>query len=104
VNELLRKWLDDHGLPPDSADLLDELNRAIGDEDFSIGPSYFITRDGTEPDLEQVWTHALMPLLREHFYGRSSDDIERDFGLAAIRRSVTRAADADDEPGTDGSP
>jgi hypothetical protein len=95
VNALLRKWLDRHGLEPDPADLLDELNRAIGDEDFSIGPSYFIT-DGREPDLEHVWAHALMPLLREHFYGRPSLDVEREFGLEAIRARVARAADAED--------
>ncbi len=77
--------------------LLDELNRAIGDEDFSIGPSYLMTRDGREPDLEQVWTHALMPLLREHFYGRQSLDVEREFGLEAIRARLTLQADAEDD-------
>lgn len=104
VNELLRTWLNEHGLEPDPADLLDELNRAIGDEDFSIGPSYFMARHGQEPDLEQVWTHALMPLLREHFYGRPAPDVEQEFGLEAIRARVTRAADADDDASSaDGS-
>jgi hypothetical protein len=96
VNALLRRWLDRHGLEPDAADLLDELNRTIDDEDFSIGPSYFMARDGQEPALEQVWTHALMPLLREHFYGRSSLEVEREFGLEAIRGRLARAADADE--------
>ena len=104
VNELLRKWLDRHGLEPDPADLLDELNRAIGDEDFSIGPSYFMARDGREPDLEQVWTHALMPLLREHFYGRPALDVEREFGLEAIRARLECAADEEDDAGSADGP
>jgi hypothetical protein len=101
VSELLRKWLDQHGLEPDAAELLDELNREIGDDDFSIGPSYFMQREGRAPDLQHVWAHALMPLLREHFYGRPSDDVERQFGLEAIRARLTRAAD-DDAGGADG--
>jgi 5-methylcytosine-specific restriction protein B len=93
VSGVLREWLARKQLEPDAADLLDELNRTIDDEDFSIGPSYFITRDGRAPDLEQVWRHALMPLLREHFYERGARDVEAQFGLEAIRTSLERAAD-----------
>ena len=47
----------------------DALNAAIDDEDFSIGPSYFMTGDGAPPDLGRIWDHAIMPLLRERYYG-----------------------------------
>ena len=33
--------------------VLRELNAAIDDEDFSIGPSYFMTGDGSLPNLER---------------------------------------------------
>ena len=36
-------WLEANGLHPNAAALLEALNDAIEDEDFSIGPSYFMT-------------------------------------------------------------
>lgn len=71
--------------------LLRALNDAIDDEDFSIGPSYFITREGTLPDLDRIWANAIMPLLREHYYG-TTEDLER-FELAALRRRLEADAD-----------
>jgi 5-methylcytosine-specific restriction protein B len=82
-----------HELDPGPAALLDKLNEAIGEDDFSIGPSYFMTPDGTAPRLEQVWEHALKPLLEEHFYG-ADRDIEAEFGLASLRIRLTEEADA----------
>lgn len=71
---LLRRWSKRCGLPTLAADLLDELNRRIGDPEFQVGPSYFMR--STEPDafsqarLETIWTADIEPLLQEHFYGR----------------------------------
>jgi hypothetical protein len=45
-----------------------------------------------------------MPLLREHFYGRPSLDVEREFGLEAIRARLARAADAEDAAGSADGP
>ena len=93
VDRVLTEWLAAHDLPPEPAALLAELNRAIDDEDFSIGPSYFMTKDATAPDLERTWAFAIMPLLEEHYYG-TGRDLEAEFGLTAIRKRVAAAADA----------
>jgi hypothetical protein len=92
VERVLVDWLAAHHLSPEPADLLWELNRTISDEDFSIGPSYFMTKDETDPDLERIWAHALMPLLEEHYWG-TGRDLDAEFGLAAIRKRVAAAAD-----------
>ena len=39
-----------------------------------------------EGGLDRVWEHSILPLLKEHYYGRLSRAQVRDrFGLAAIR-------------------
>lgn len=94
VKSVLPKWLEHHALDPEPAALLDELNESVGgNDDFSIGPSYFMTPDGSAPRLEQVWEHALKPLLEEHFYG-SDRDIEGEFGFESLRRRLAEEADA----------
>lgn len=92
VNRVLGSWLAQHGLDTESAVLLDELNRAIADEDFSIGPSYFMGKIARDPDLERIWEHGVMPLLEERYYG-TNRDLEAEFGLDAMRRRVAAAAD-----------
>ena len=93
VKSVLTKWLEAKGLQPEPATLLGALNEAIGDDDFSIGPSYFMTEDGRAPDIERVWEHSIKPLLEEHFYG-TGRDIEAEFGPKALERRVAEAADA----------
>jgi 5-methylcytosine-specific restriction protein B len=92
IDRVLVDWLAAKQLPPEPAALLAELNTAIDDEDFSIGPSYFMSKDGA-PDLERVWAHAIMPLLEERYYG-TGRNLHEEFGLAAIRKRVAAAADA----------
>jgi DNA polymerase III delta prime subunit len=94
VKSVLRKWLERHELDPEPAALLDKLNETIGEEDFAIGPSYFMTPDGSQPRLERAWEHALKPLLEEHFYG-AGRDVEVEFGLASLRRRLIEEADAE---------
>ena len=41
------------------------------------------------PDLERIWRYAIRPLLEERFYGTlRPDEVEREFGLAAMRRRL----------------
>jgi 5-methylcytosine-specific restriction protein B len=91
VEDVLERWLEANDHDPEAAVLLRALNAEINDEDFAIGPSYFIKRDGTLPDLERVWRNQVIPLLREHFYG-TEVSLDR-FELSALRKSI--AADAD---------
>src|SRR5690348_5222749 len=70
--------------------LLNALNAAIDDQDFAIGPSYLMTRRVAEPEgLERIWKTAILPLLAEHYFGEGRD-IEREFGLTTLRKSLAR--------------
>lgn len=100
VRDVLAAWLDAAGHDPHPAVLLRALNDALHeelpDDEFSIGPSYLIPKSGSAPDLDRVWRYAIRPLLEERFYGaRTTEEIERDFGLAAMRR---RASGTEPEP------
>jgi hypothetical protein len=53
VKSVLTKWQQAKGLQPEPATLLGALNEAIGDDDFSIEPSYFMTEDGRAPDSKE---------------------------------------------------
>jgi 5-methylcytosine-specific restriction protein B len=87
ISGLLREWLKRERLDDRVALLLEELNRRLGDSDYSIGPSYLMTeRVDQQRELERIWKHAIMPLLTEHFYGQPGT-AER-FELAALQRAV----------------
>lgn len=85
---LLRRWLTSQGKSSEPADLLDALNALIDEPDFRIGPSYLmkkgVYRDG---GLERTWRTKILPLLEEHHYGEDID-IEKRYGIAALRRSL----------------
>lgn len=87
VQGVLRRWLDAHGLDEEPARLLEALNEKIEDREMAIGPSYFMGPEGTVPDLERVWKHAIMPLLDEHYYG-TNRDVALEFGLDAVRKAL----------------
>jgi len=95
VDDVLRRWLDTNDLEPEAADLLDALNEAIADHEFAIGPSYFITKGGTAPDLERIWRRAILPLLEEHLFG-TGRDVHQEFGLKQLRKKLADQADAEE--------
>ena len=84
---LLRRWLTREGHDAESADLLDALNSRIDDADFRIGPSYLMKRGVyREGGLERTWRTKILPLLEEYHYGEGVD-VEKRYGLAALRES-----------------
>lgn len=95
TRSLLRRWLRGRGLPETTADLLDVLNRAIGDTDLAIGPSYFM-RDSVHRDggLDLLWESDILPLLEEHHVGQGIDVAER-YALGRLRRALDAAAAGD---------
>ena len=99
VSNLLRLWLERHHHPDEPARLLDALNARIANDEIAIGPSYLITGTGAYPNLDRVWRHAIMPVLEEYFYG-SGMNLEEQFGLAALRKTLTTNLElpAADEP------
>ncbi|MFC0681782.1 McrB family protein [Lysobacter korlensis] len=95
TSTVLRRWLEGRGLSDEPARLLDALNARIGDPTSRIGPSYLMSADAnlSEARLAEIWRYELMPLLEEAYYGEDRD-LEAEFGLAALRRSVG-VSDAD---------
>ncbi|MFD6323883.1 DUF4357 domain-containing protein [Streptomyces sp. NPDC058442] len=84
---LLRRWLEREGKDSEPADLLDALNTRIDDPDFRIGPSYLMKKGVyREGGLERTWRTKILPLLEEHHYGEGVD-VEKRYGLAALRES-----------------
>lgn len=87
---ILRSWLAAQGLPPRTADLLDELNRRIEDQDFKIGPSYFMRSAVHRPGgLERTWRTSILPLLEEHHVGElDTNGVRSRYGLDVVSRAV----------------
>ena len=90
---MLDKWLATKGLPDMTARLLDRLNELIKDEDFKIGPSYFM-RDSVHSDggLRLMWESSILPLLEEHHFGEGID-VAKEYGLDRILERATSGAD-----------
>ncbi|MES4881867.1 MULTISPECIES: DUF4357 domain-containing protein [unclassified Streptomyces] len=85
---LLRRWLAKEGKDAEPADLLDALNTRIDEADFRIGPSYLMKKGVyREGGLERTWRTKILPLLEEHHYGEGVD-VEKRYGLAALRESL----------------
>lgn len=93
---ILRRWLLANGHDTWLADLHDELNSRISDNDFKIGPSYFmrenIVTDRTDNAIELMWRADILPLLEEHHFGDRNVDIVGRYGLAALRKSLITKA------------
>lgn len=90
VKGLLSTWLSENGHPPDSARLLDELNKEISDRGFKIGPS-FLMREHVQSvaGIDRVWRHQILPLLEEHHFGElDHDQVINRYGLDALRAKL----------------
>ena len=86
--DMLRRWLDDQQLPADRADLLDELNRRIGDRYAAVGPSYLMTsRAATADGLARIWKTAILPLLEERHVG-DGVDVRARYGLDVLWKAL----------------
>ena len=97
VSDVLRRWLTDNGFGDEPAVLLDLLNKEIAQDEIAIGPSYFMTSPGAEPDLERIWSKAIMPLLEEYYYGTTWD--RQRFSLPRLRDNSGTLASSDGESG-----
>ncbi|MCK6211339.1 AAA family ATPase, partial [Georgenia sp. EYE_87] len=92
---MLRTWLGRHGLPTLAADLLDVLNARIPDKDFKIGPAYLMKPDEVASDagLDRIWRTSILPLLEELHYGDDGMDVQRTYGLPALRAALPGVAE-----------
>jgi hypothetical protein len=97
VRDVLGKFLTANHKPDDPrADLLAALNAAIEDtdRDFKIGPSYLMRPEAeTEAGLDRIWRYDILPLLEEHYYGRTTRaEVHERFGLTNLRHTLNIAA------------
>ena len=72
VKDVLRSWLAENA--PNLhwvADLVDEANRRLGDDDAAIGPSYFMRKGLDQEGLRLVWQHSVLPYIEERLFGES---------------------------------
>jgi 5-methylcytosine-specific restriction protein B len=95
VSDVLAKYLAaTPGSNPELTDLLATLNAQLTGKhrEFQIGPSYLMRPEaGAEEGLQRIWRYDILPLLEEQLYGtHTREQVHEQFGLAAIRREVTR--------------
>lgn len=65
--------------------MLERLNKAIGDPNFSVGVSFFM-RQNLAGELEDIWRMEIEPYLEEYFYEKNG--MIDDFRWEKIRASV----------------
>lgn len=88
TRSMLSKWLTKQELPQTAAKVMDHLNDLIEDEDFKIGPSYFMRRAVHEGNgMSVVWETSILPLLEEHHFGEGRD-VSKDYSLRRIVKKV----------------
>jgi 5-methylcytosine-specific restriction protein B len=97
VGAVLTEWLRHHGLDDEPARLLAALNNDVADKEVAIGPSYFMTADGTAPNIERVWQYAILPLLEEYYFG-TGRDVPKDFSITQVRKKITPNEDTFEAP------
>ncbi|MGO0575480.1 McrB family protein [Ornithinimicrobium panacihumi] len=78
------------------ADLLEQVNGAIGDRELAIGPSFFMGDPPTEVRARRAWENSVMPTLRETFYNRPEVLEGLDFATLKDRVKGTVTDDAAD--------
>jgi 5-methylcytosine-specific restriction protein B len=94
---MLGKWLAAEGLPQEAARVLEHLNGLIDDEDFKIGPSYFMRGSVHEGDgMGVVWETSILPLLEEHHFGEGRD-VAKEYSLSRILRAVRGPSEGSSE-------
>jgi len=94
---MLTKWLTSKDLPQTAAQVMDHLNALIKDDDFKIGPSYFMRESVHRGDgMAVTWGTAILPLLEEHHYGESIDVAKR-YDLARILRTIASVYSVSDD-------
>ncbi len=73
--ETLRRFLDKNEFAADGLiGVLEELNAAINDRNYSIGISYFLRKD-LEDEIEDIWQMEIEPYLEEYFFDQA-DKVE----------------------------
>jgi hypothetical protein len=68
--ELMKRYLRERGFDATGlAEVLQDVNRQIGDPHYELGISFFL-RDDLATHLEDIWTMEIEPYLVEYFFGQ----------------------------------
>ncbi|WP_216900441.1 AAA family ATPase [Nocardia alni] len=95
---VLRQWLASNGYDTEAADLMDTLNSEIEDEDFKIGPSYFMRPAALSAQgIERTWRTSILPLLEEYHYGDRGIEAREKYSLSEIRRLSRNSRNASED-------
>lgn len=93
IEGLLRTWLERNGYTAFLwlADVIDEVNRRLGNREIALGPSYFLDpdRELTDERIQSLWRHAVLPYLEEQFFGH--EELRADYELEPLRSAVAAA-------------
>ena len=106
VKGLLRRWLAEEW--PDRswiADVVDLANTKLDDHQASIGPTYFMRKNGPLDDdwISMTWKHNVLPYIEERFFG--DRDRLAEFDLDKLRKETQAAGGVGDGPDPeDGGP
>ena len=66
--EVLDRYHQSTGFDPTGLEtILTKVNAAIGDENYSIGVSFFLIPDVSD-QMQAIWTTEIVPYLEEYFY------------------------------------
>lgn len=94
-SSVLRKWMDANeiGNAADIEQLYVALNNAVAqkDEALLVGHSYFMQQQAINEKwfsaelLRFIWDYYVMPLIAEYEYQMSRAELEKQYGLAALR-------------------
>jgi 5-methylcytosine-specific restriction enzyme B len=95
TKSMLSKWLTTKHLPQTAAKIMDHLNDLIEDDDFKVGPSYFMRESVYQGDgMAVAWETAILPLLEEHHFGEARD-VAKDYSLERIVNKVNGDVDGE---------
>ncbi|MBB5911720.1 5-methylcytosine-specific restriction protein B [Nocardia transvalensis] len=98
TKNVLRQWLSSKGYDSEAADIMDNLNSVIEDEDFKIGPSYFMRPAALTPaGIEMTWRTSIIPLLEEYHFGDSNVSVREKYSLKKIRNGVNGVTGSDED-------
>ncbi len=102
IRGLLKRWLKKNA--PDVlwiAEVVDRANEKLDDHQASIGPTYFMPKDGRldESRISMIWKHNVLPYIEERLFG-DREKLE-DFKLSTPSNEVQDAEDGQKEAETD---
>lgn len=97
VKDVLGRFLIANGRPALAAELLDALNKELGEDkrDLAVGPSYFMKEDALDAaGLRRVWKYELLPLLEEYHFGElDRGQVHERFSLDSLLLALGRSLD-----------